>query len=136
MSDTFDEDTPDNDPTPVETRDLTDPRKERRYRDKQKRAEQERASLWRAVLNDRVGRAEIWRLLAVEGRAFNVDFSFGPVGVPDPLASWHNLGRQQFAMRFYHDLLRYDFENVRLMHIEHDSRFMKPKPEPRDRNQD
>ncbi len=118
-------------PEPVETRDLTDPKKERRYRDRLKREEQERASFWRAVLNDKVGRREIWRLIATEGRAFNTEFACGPTGVPQPEATWHNLGRQQWALRLYHDLLRMDVDGVKLLHRDNDPRFIEMKPQRR-----
>lgn len=114
-------------PEPVETRDLTDPKKERRYRDRLKREEQERSSFWRAVLNDKTGRREMWRLIATDGRAFNTDFACGPTGTPQPEATWHNLGRQQWALRLYHDLLKIDIDGVKLLHAENDPRFIELK---------
>lgn len=105
-----DEEPESDDPAPVETRDLNDPRKERRFRDKLKRQEQERASFWRAVLNDKTGRREMWRLISEQGRAFNTDFSGRP--------SWIKLGCQQWVLAIYHDLLRIDEDAVDRMHAE------------------
>ena len=124
-----DDEEPQDEPEPVVTRDLTDPKQERRFRDKLKRQEQERASFWRAVLNDKIGRREMWRLIAVEGHAFTTDFRFGPVGFPDPHATMHQMGAQQNALKLYHDLLRIDFEGIRTMHAENDPRFIEVKPQ-------
>ena len=131
MSDSLEDDDEPEEPPLPETTNLTDPKSVRRARNKQKREANENEAFWRAVMNERAGRREMWRLIHTEGRAFNTEFSFGPVGVPDPLASWHNLGRQQFALRLYHDLLRVAPEATRKMHEEHDSRFVVMKPERR-----
>ena len=112
-------------PVPVETIDLTDARKYKRSRDKVAREVQENESFWRAVLKEKAGRREIWRLIALEGRAFNTDFACGPTGFPNAEATWHNLGRQQWALRLYHDLLRIDPGGVRQMHADHDGRWPK-----------
>lgn len=132
VSDTHPDDDDDergpDDPIPVETRDLTDPKKERRYRDRLKRQEQERASFWRAVLNDKVGRREMWRLIQEEGKAFSTEFACSPTGMAQSEATWHSLGRQQWALRLYHDLLKLDVDGLKLMHTENDPRFMEMKP--------
>ena len=123
------DDDDDDDPEPLpETTNLTDPKSVRRARDRVKREAQENESFWRAVLADKVGRREIWRLIALEGLAFNTDFACGPNGFPSGKATWHNLGRQQWALRLYHDLLRIDLDGMRLVHSEHDPRFLAHKP--------
>ncbi len=116
---------------PVETVDLTDSRKYRRARDKVKREVQENEEFWRAVLREKAGRREMWRLIAVEGKAFNTEFAYGPVGFPDERATWYAQANQQSALRLYHDLLRIDHEGVRRMHLECDPRFQVAKPERR-----
>lgn len=130
MSDTLDDEEPEDPPLP-ETTDLTDPKSVRRARDRVKREVQEAESLWRAVLAQKAGRRELWRLISIEGRAFNTEFACGPTGFPQPEATWHNLGRQQWAIRLYHDLLRIDPDGVRAMHVQCDDRFIVAKPERR-----
>lgn len=120
------EEEPEDPPLP-ETTNLTDPKQQRRARDRVRREAQENESLWRAVLAEKAGRRELWRLIAEEGRAFNTEFACGPNGFPQPEATWHNLGRQQWALRLYHDMLRIDPDGVRLMHAEHDARFIVAK---------
>jgi hypothetical protein len=121
-------------PAAVETVDLTDGRKYRRSRDKVKREVQETEEFWRAVLREKAGRREMWRLIAVEGHAFSTDFAYGPVGFPDERATWYAHANQQSALRLYHDLMRIDHEGVRRMHIECDGRFMVAKPERQQRD--
>lgn len=117
---------PEDEPLP-ETTNLTDPASVRRSRDRAKREEQERHSLWRSILANKVGRREVWRLL-MEARTFNTDFACGPNGFPQPEATWHNLGRQQWGLRLYQDLLVIDHAGVALVHQENDPRFIQVKP--------
>ena len=131
MSDDSGEDPNAEDEGPVdqaaETINLSDPRSVRRSRDRQKRERQEADGLWRAVLADKIGRREMWRLLT-EAHTFNTDFACGPNGFPQPEATIHNLGRQQWGLKLYHELLRIDHAAVHQMHVEHDPRFIVAKP--------
>lgn len=121
MSDAPEEEDPGADHTP----DLTDRRSVRRTRDRQLREQRERAAFWQAVLADKVGRREVWRLIADLdwGHAFNTKHAATPVGFPDERATWEYLGQQQLALRFYHDLMAIDPAGVMLLHQEFDPRF-------------
>jgi hypothetical protein len=130
VSETWDDpEDPDDEPDPseIETVNLADPKSVRRARNRQRREIQENEALWRAILDQKAGRREIWRLLVLEGRALNTEFAAGPVGFPDPNATFYSLGRQQFALKLYHELLRIDPEGIRRMHEELDPRFVAPK---------
>ena len=128
MSDSTEDEEPPLDPD--HTPDLTNQRSVRRTRDRRLQKEREREAFWRAVLADKIGREELWRLIASgdEGHAFNTKHAAGPVGFPDERATWQHLGEQQMALRLYHDLLRIDLKGVALMHEEFDPRFPKPNP--------
>lgn len=127
MSDSAPEDGSEQEELPLPAMDLTDPKAVRMSRDKLKREKQERAAFWRAVLNDRIGRRELWRWIASEGHAFNPEFACGPNGTPQPEATWFRAGEQQFALKLYHELAAMDREGVLKMHDEHDSRFAAEK---------
>lgn len=115
-------------PEPVETRDLTDPKKERQHRDRLKREAQETASLIRSIMNDKVGRRWMWRKIAVEAHAFNTEFACGPNGFPQTQATWYAFGQQQLGLKNYQELMMaVDPEYIRLMHSENDPRFIELK---------
>ncbi len=121
-----DDDTDDDAPElPPETTKLVDPKAGRRSRDRIKRELQERQSFWRAVLADRVGRREVWRLLE-DHHTFNTQFACGPTGFPQPEATFHAMGQQQLGLMLYNELLFLDHDGVRLMHGECDPRWIKP----------
>lgn len=111
---------------PPENTKLNDPQAGRRVRQRISREERERHALWRAILADKTGRREVWRLLT-EAHTFNTEFMCGPNGTPQDLATMHNIGRQQWGLKLYHDLLVIDHEGIRLTHAEHDARFAKPR---------
>ena len=101
---------------------------QQKYERKQGRIRREKAeadSFWTAVMESAVGRREMWRLIAGPdaGHAFDTRFMSGSVGFPDPNATWYARGEQEFALRFYHELLRRSPAQVALMHVENDHRF-------------
>ena len=127
MSDHPDEESDENELPLPETTNLTDPKSQRRARDKIKRDRQEAESFWRAVFNDRIGRREIWRLLEA-ANTFDTPFMTGPNGFPNEAASWWREGQREFGLRLYHSLLTLDREGALRMQDEHDPRFIKTKP--------
>ncbi len=133
MSDTVDRDDPE-EPIP-ETTSLTDPRSQRRARDRIKREAQESASLWRAILNDKIGRREMWRLIQEDCNGFTPPFACGPNGFPNEQATWFQAGLYSLGQRLYQRWLRIAPDSVRLMHEENDSAFIAPREvRQRDRN--
>lgn len=112
---------------PDHTPDLTDRRSIRRTRDRQLQEQREREAFWKAVLADKVGRREVWRLIADMdwGHAFNTKHAATPVGFPDERASWEYLGQQQMALRLYHELMAIDPQGIVKLHEEFDPRFVK-----------
>lgn len=110
---------------PEATLDLGDAAANRRIRDRARREAKERTAFWRAVLADKVGRREVWNMIAGSqwGHAFNTAFACGPNGFPQPEATWFAAGAQDLALRLYHDLLRLDVRGIEVMHREHDPRF-------------
>ena len=91
----------------------------------QRRQQLEGEQFWRQIFCSEVGRREMWRLIAgPEGaHAFETRFMAGPAGIPDPNASWHARGEQDFGLRLYHAWLRDNPAGIALMHAENDPRF-------------
>ena len=89
------------DPVPVETVNLTDPKSVRRARDRHRREEQEEASFWRAVLNDKIGRRVMWALIRDDCGGFAPPFACGPNGFPQPEATWFAAGKYALGQRLY-----------------------------------
>jgi hypothetical protein len=91
------------------------------------RQRKEGEEFWRKVLDSEIGRREVWNLLS-DAHAFDTRFACGPNGFPQPEHTWFLAGGQDFGQRLYQKLLVIDLANVTTMHIEHDPRFVKPKP--------
>lgn len=111
---------------------LDDPTKPKppRRESKKDRAERERReadNFWRDCLSSVIGRRELWLLAAgaTGAHAFETRFASGPNGFPDPNATWHAKGEQDFGLRLYHQWLRLDPSAVSKMHHENDVRFRK-----------
>jgi hypothetical protein len=79
---------------------------------------------WAAVLQDPVGRREIWRLLVDAGLFTNV-FAYSPVGFPHPEATWFQAGKADGARRLYAALARDHRALVLQMHDEYDPHFIR-----------
>ena len=119
MSDTEeDEDppAPEADPTP----DAADPLQQKRHRRKKETEREAIARVWRFVLSDKAGRAELWRLLTELTEAFNDMFPAGPCGFPDHAAKWFMDGKKAVGLAFYRERQVDCPELVHLMHLEHD----------------
>ena len=97
-----------------------------RQRD-QKEFEKRRLAFWQGVFADPVGRAEMWRLLALECHSFEERFVCSPTGVPYPEGAWFAAGQQALGLRLYQEFLVRDAAGVMLMHAEHDPRFQVKK---------
>ena len=122
MSDDDDQNQGAADPTQP-TVDATAPGKQRRRID-QEQAETE--IFWQRVLADPVGRRVMWGLLT-DGHFLETRFACGPSGFPQAEATWFHAGEQDFALRLYHALIKYDRSGVFVMHDEHDPRFVAKK---------
>lgn len=129
MSDTLD-DEPEEEPLP-ETTNLTDPKSQRRSRDRIKREAQEEESFWRAVFNDKTGRRTMWRLLQDDCHGFTPPFACGPNGFPQPEATWFQAGQYTIGQRLAQRWQQMAAEGYALMMTENDPRYVKAKPDRR-----
>jgi len=93
-------------------------KRRREIKDKRKLGDQ----FWQRVLNDVVGRQELWGLFS-ESHAFESRFACGPNGSPQSEATWFQLGEQMFGLRIYQRMLQLDPKAVAVMHEENDPRF-------------
>lgn len=84
----------------------------------------EQQRFWVSVLSTPIGRREMWRILDELG-TFRVEFANGPVGFPDPHATFFKLGQSSYGQRFYGELLVWDRAAVMKLHDENDPRFVK-----------
>ena len=109
------------------TVDAASPAGLRQQRRTVKRAAEETKDFWKRVFAEPVGRREMWGLLNNDFHAFTSVFSASPTGFPDPNASWYQRGQQDMGMWLYHRWMALEPEGVRLMHVENDPRFAKPK---------
>ena len=97
-----------------------------------KREQKEADELWRRLLNDTVGRRELWRLACgpTGAHAFETRFQgTGELGLPNEYATWYAKGEQDFGLRLYHRWLLLDPIAVGAMHAENDPRFARKKGE-------
>jgi hypothetical protein len=119
----------DDEPLPSDqvTVDAASPAGLKQQRRTQKRIAEDAKDFWKRVFATPVGRHEIWNILNNDMHAFTTIFAAGPTGVPDPNAAWYRLGEQNLGLILYHRWMAIDPEGVRLMHIENDPRFAKPK---------
>jgi hypothetical protein len=95
-----------------------------------KREAKEAGEFWLRLLNDPIGRRELWRIACGSdgAHAFETRFAAGPSGIPDEYATWHAKGEQDFGLRLYHKWLLLDPLAVAAMHNENDSRFASKRP--------
>lgn len=121
MSDSIEDD--DDEPVP-ETLDLTDPKSQKRARDRQRREAQEIDGLWRGVMNLPVGRRAVWTMIIQDCHGFSPPFACGPNGFPQTEATWFQAGQYSIGQRLYQRLMRMAPESVALMHAENDATFI------------
>jgi len=72
-----------------------------------RRAADETLAFWRGVLASRIGRHEIFKLLA-NAHTFEDRFASTPVGFPDRAATFFQLGEKAVGTRLYHYLAGLD----------------------------
>jgi hypothetical protein len=90
-------------------------------------------AFWRGVLNDPVGRSEIWALLSSLNVFGYERHAAGPTGFPDGEATSYYRGQRDFGLSLYFRLQTIDGEAILAMHRDHDSRFAVSKPQPQRR---
>lgn len=129
MSDEFEPyEEPAPDDAPAEDRpNAADPRSQERARRRAKEREDKRATFWRGVLADPIGRMVLWELFRDAG-LFETRFAATPNGFPDPQATWFYGGRKDMAERLYRTLMRHDQQAIALIHAEHDPAWQQAKP--------
>lgn len=81
--------------------------------------EQESVAFWKMVLSTDVGCREIWGILEA-AHTFAPVFANGPVGFPDPLATWFQAGQQDLGQRLWKTLLLKDRDGVMEMMRQND----------------
>lgn len=112
--------------SPESTFNAADPVAVRKRQRRVVRADAESRKFWEGVFASEVGRREMWAILKAAG-AFDVRFSHGPVGFPDPQATWFHLGQTKFGMYLYHEWMKQARDGVLTMLDEHSPQFARPK---------
>ena len=87
----------------------------------------QRGDFWRKTMADKVGRMVMWELLTSMG-TFTDRFASTPAGFECRDATMFQAGEKATGQRLYSTLMLHDHAAVYLMHTEHDSYFIKPKP--------
>lgn len=119
---TPDDEQEDDGPATLETTvDASDPRQIRRRETELEIRRREAEVFWRAVFADPVGRREMWNVLE-DAHTFQVQFSAGPTGFPDPLATWFQAGEQAYGYRLFLSWMKIDRQGVLTMMAEHEAR--------------
>jgi hypothetical protein len=98
----------------------------RRVRDSELR-DKERDAFWRHVLNDPVGRREIWAYLE-NHFCFDDPFAVTPSGMPHDAATYYKQGQKRACTDLFNTLARVDRAACFLMLDENDYRFQTIKP--------
>jgi hypothetical protein len=80
------------------------------------------AAFWRRCLADQAGRRELYRFFEA-CRVFDAPFAAGPVGFPDPQATFFQWGERAAGERLMHKLASLDRLNFFAMLDEHDPRY-------------
>ena len=101
----------------------------RRVRDSELR-DKERDAFWRRVLDDPVGRREIWAFLE-NHFAFDDPFAVGPNGMPHDAATYYKQGQKRACTDLINAMARIDRAGFFLMLDENDFRFQTVKPKAR-----
>jgi hypothetical protein len=114
-------------PSEESTVDAADPKQyRRRVRDSELR-DKERDAFWRLVLNDPVGRRELWAFFE-NHHAFDDPFAVGPSGMPHDAATYYKQGQKRACTDLINCLARVDRAAFFLMLDENDFRFQTIKP--------
>lgn len=124
MSDPDDPET-DGEPRP-EMPSAVDRRSLEKRKAKARRNEREAEEFWTRILDDPIGRRELWDFL--DGRLFGINAAFAtPTGMPHEQAAWFNAGRVAAAERQFRVLARLAPEGAFLMLREYDAGISRPK---------
>lgn len=113
-------------PDPDAPPDAADPALPKRIRNRQRREMVEAERFWAAVFKDRVGRAEMWKVLA-QCHPFEDRFANGPTGVPQESATDFQAGQKSIGMALFRSWLRMVPDGVLTMLGEHDPDFVTAK---------
>ena len=123
-----DEDAERTEPEPGTPDSAADKRRLKQQQRRQELDDREAEDWWRATFASPVGRREMWGLLKAAG-IMDPRFGAGPNGFPDAHASFFRAGIKSVSDHYLDQRTIRDFEGVRLMRIEHDPRFPKPRPD-------
>ncbi|HLX18450.1 MAG TPA: hypothetical protein VKS24_24955 [Bradyrhizobium sp.] len=93
---------------------VADPVQIRRARRRGKRLVDESAEFWKRVFADKIGRREMWGLLA-SGGAFEQRYGTTANGSSEPIETQRQEGEQRLAFRLYLSWMKLDPEGVALM---------------------
>ena len=115
-------------PEPGTPDNAADPTRLKRQKRRVEMDGNEAEDFWRGVFATPVGRREMWGLLHRAGIT-EARFGAGPNGFPDPHASFFRAGVKSVADAFLDAWTIRDFEGVRMMRLENDPRWPKPKPQ-------
>lgn len=97
---------------------VADPASVKTARRRGKRQVDESAEFWKRVLADRIGRREMWNILA-SGGAFEQRYGATANGASEPIETQRQEGEQRLSFRLYLSWLKHDPEGVALMLREH-----------------
>lgn len=118
-----------NEPAPGAADDAASPQSLKRKCRRKGDAEREAVTFWKSVFAQRVGRREMYALLADSG-LFATPFAVGPNGFPQPEATWYKAGQHAFGQRLFFQWTKLDRAGVFAMLDECDPYFMKNLPPP------
>lgn len=100
----------------------TDEAANKRRETKKARIEREDREFFKLVAASEVGRRFLWSILD-RCKTFETQFSFGPVGFPDPHETFFRLGMREVGQALYQTWHHRDPEHAMKMLFENDKRF-------------
>lgn len=107
--------------------DAASPKGLKRKRRRKADVERDSTSFWKGVFADRIGRREMYALLAESGLK-DTFFAVGPNGFPQLEASMYKRGSHDYGYKLFLQWLRVDRLGVMTMLDENDPYFMKNAP--------
>lgn len=100
-----------------------DERQHKKRETKKARQDREDREFFRHMIASEAGRRFMWSILA-SAHTFDEQFSFGPVGFPDPHETFFHLGEKMLGQRLYQTWHLREPELVMSLLRENDPRFM------------
>jgi hypothetical protein len=97
---------------------VADPVQVRTARRRGKRQVDESAEFWKRIFADKIGRREMWAILA-SGGAFEQRYGATANGTSEPIETQRQEGEQRLAFRLYLSWLKLDPDGVAMMMREH-----------------